>query len=154
MLAAAQLTGCTMLAQTSVRAPGPSTTVDPALEVGAGLPYATVGARMEFASLDAGLVVDGRAPLQLTDGRLELLLVPHLGVELLSIGRPRNGALGYLSPRAGAAAGFLFGSGNPRKFLFVDFMGGYDQPFSPRWRRWYGEASVGIGLHLRPWIGG
>jgi hypothetical protein len=153
-LLAAQLTGCAMFAQTGVRAPGSLVAVDPVVEVGAGLPYATAGVRMEFLSLDVGLVIDGRAPIQVSHGDVPLVVVPHLGLELLALGRARDGALGYLSPRGGATALFLLEGGNPESFFFVDLMGGCDQPFSPRWRRWYGEASLGIGLFLHPWIGG
>lgn len=153
-LLAVQLTGCAMFAQTGVRAPGSAAALDPVVEVGAGLPYATAGVRMELRSLDVGLVIDGRAPIQVSHGDVSLTVVPHLGLELLALGRARDGALGYLSPRAGASALFRLEGGNPETFFFFDLMGGCDQPFSPRWRRWYGEASIGIGLYLHPWIGG
>lgn len=153
-LLALQLTGCAMFAQTGVRAPGSEASVDPVVEVGAGLPYATAGVRMDLRSLDVGLVMDGRAPIQVSHGDVSLTVVPHLGLEVLALGRAQDGSLGYLSPRAGASALFRLDGGNPETFLFFDLTGGYDQPFSPRWRRWYGEASLGIGIYLHPWIGG
>src|SRR5687768_1935377 len=100
-LLATQLGGCAGFAQAGVRASGASPALSPVVEVGAGLPYATAGIRMGVAPLDVGLSVDGRAPIQVTHGELGLVLVPHVGLELLAVGTARDGALGYLSPRAG-----------------------------------------------------
>lgn len=154
-LLAVQLSGCAVAAQAGVKASGPTAAINPVVEVGAGLPFATVGLRVGVAPLDVGLTLDGRAPIQVTGGgESGLVLVPHLGLELLARGTARNGELGYLSPRAGLNAVFLLDAGNPQSFFFVDLMGGLDQPFSPQWRRWYGGANVGVGFYLRPWIGG
>ncbi|MCY1076876.1 hypothetical protein [Archangium lansingense] len=153
-LLAVQLSGCAVAAQAGAKASGPTAAINPVVEVGAGLPFATAGLRVGVAPLDVGLTLDGRAPIPVTGGELGLVLVPHLGLELLSYGTTRNGDLGYLSPRAGLSAVFMLDAGNPQSFFFVDLMGGLDQPFSPQWRRWYGGANVGVGFYLRPWIGG
>lgn len=153
-LLAVQLSGCVVAAQAGVKASEPTAAINPVVEVGAGLPFATVGLRVGVAPLDVGLTLDGRAPIQVTGGESGLVLVPHLGLELLARGTARNGELGYLSPRAGLNTVFLLDADNPQSFFFVDLTGGLDQPFSPRWRRWYGGANVGVGFYLHPWIGG